>query len=288
MPVAAVLGWPLAHTSSPALHGAAYRAAGLVGWRYEARPTPPGGLAAALAEVRSGALAGVNLTTPHKRAAVPLLDRLDGPAAELGAVNTVVADGGLLAGANTDVGGGLWALRAQLGLAGPAWAGDGPAVLLGSGGVALALGLAWRALAGLRAEAGLPTCPLTVAGRDQARAAAVAALAGPGATTIAFDQAGQAVAGATVLIQATTLTARGQAVPGQDRLSSGARVLECNYGPGTGGLVAAARAAGAAAVDGLGMLLAQAAEAVELMTGAGADRAAMAAAVGLAWPVPFG
>ncbi len=80
MPVAAVLGWPLAHTSSPALHTAAYLAAGpaLAGWRYEARPTRPERLAAALAEVRDGTLAGVNLTTPHKRAA-------------LGAVNTVVA-----------------------------------------------------------------------------------------------------------------------------------------------------------------------------------------------------
>jgi shikimate dehydrogenase len=287
MPVAAVLGWPLAHTSSPALHGAAYRAAGLAGWRYEARPTRPEGLAAALAEVRAGALAGVNLTTPHKQAAVALLDRLDGPAAELGAVNTVVAEGGALVGANTDVGGALWALRAQLGLGGPDWQGAGPAVLLGTGGVALAVALAWRLLAELRAEAGLVTSPLTVAGRDRGRAAAVAALAGPGAVTIAFDQAGPAVAAATVLVQATTLTARGQAVPGQDHLDPGARVLECNYGAGSGGLVAAAGAAGARAVDGLGMLLAQAAEAVELITGVEADRGAMAAAVGLAWPQPF-
>jgi shikimate 5-dehydrogenase len=96
-----------------------------------------------------------------------------------------------------------------------------------------------------------------------------------------------------VVVQATTLTATGRPVPGQDRLRPGCAVLDCNYGPsaggeaaaGPGGLVAAARAAGATvAADGVGMLLAQAAEAVTLMTGAEPDRAAMAAAVGLAWP----
>jgi shikimate dehydrogenase len=286
MPVAAVLGWPLAHTLSPALHTAAYRAAGLDRWSYEARPTPPDGLAAALAEVRSGALAGVNLTVPHKQAAVALLDELAGPAAELGAVNTVVARQGRgLLGFNTDVPGGLWALATQLGLDGPAWPGDGPAVLLGTGGVALAMALAWRLLAELRAGSGLPTAPLTVAGRDLGRAAAVAAHAGEGAATVAFDQAADVVASAVVVIQATTLTATGRPVPGQDRLRPGCFVLDCNYGTSTGGaLVAAASAAGAAvAVDGVGMLLAQAAEAFTLMTGAPPDRAAMAAAVGLPW-----
>jgi shikimate dehydrogenase len=285
MPVAAVLGWPLAHTSSPALHTAAYRAAGLTGWRYEARPTRPEDLQATLERVRTGELAGVNLTTPHKRAAVPLMDLLVAPAAELGAVNTVTARPGQgMRGCNTDVPGGLWALTEQLGLDGPAWPGDGPAVLLGTGGAALAMAAAWRSLAERRAPAGLATAPLTVAGRDPGRAAAVAALAGPGATTVAFDRAADAVTTAAVLIQATTLTAAGRPVPGQDRLRPGCLVLDCNYGPAAGGLVAAARAAGGTAVDGTGMLLAQAAEAVTLMTGVQPDRAAMAAAVGLPWP----
>jgi shikimate dehydrogenase len=290
VPVAAVLGWPLAHTSSPALHTAAYRAAGLTGWRYEARPTRPQELAAALAEVASGALAGVNLTTPHKLAAVPLLDELSATAAAVGAVNTVVPrDRGGLLGHNTDVAGGLWALRAQLGLDGAGWDGAGRAVLLGTGGVARARAAAWRRLAGLRAGAGLATAPLTVAGRDLGRAAAVAALAGGGGDqVVAFDRAAGLVASAAVVVQATTLTASGRPVPGQDRLRPGCAVLDCNYGQapaGPGGLVAAARAAGAAAAaDGVGMLLAQAAEAVTLMTGVVPDRAAMAAAVGLAWP----
>jgi shikimate 5-dehydrogenase len=286
MPVAAVLGWPLTHTLSPPLHNAAYRAAGLRGWRYEARPTPPPALADAVADLRAGRLAGANLTTPHKRAVVPLLDRLEDLAAELGAVNTVYVDpGGALAGANTDVPGVRWALGTELGLDGPGWDGRGAAVLLGTGGVALAVACAWRGLSADRAAAGLATAPLTVVGRDRGRAEAVAALAGPGASTAGFGAAGDAVAGARVLVQATTLTASGDPVPGQDRLAAGCAVLDLNYGPKAGVLVDAARAAGAAAAaDGLGMLIAQAAEAVVRHTGVVPDVAAMAAAVGRDWP----
>ena len=284
MPVAAVLGWPLPHTLSPRLHQAAYRAAGLDDWRYLARPTPPEELAAALHEVRTGRLAGVNLTTPHKQAAVPLLDALEPPADALGAVNTVwLRDG--LTGGNTDVAGSLWALQRQLGLGDEGWDGRGPALLLGTGGVALAVALAWARLAEARARRGLETCPLTVAGRRPERAAQVAAHAGAGTATVAWAGAAEAVAAATVVLQATTLTARGEPVPGQDRLRPGAHVLDLNYGPSSQGLVDAARRAGAAAAaDGLGMLCAQAAEAVTRMTGVQPDFAAMAAAVDLDLP----
>ena len=285
MPVAAVLGWPLAHTLSPALHQAAYRAAGLEGWIYLARPTRPEELAAALAEVRAGALAGVNLTAPHKQAAVALVDELERPADRLGAVNTVVARDGRLVGGNTDVAGALWALGSQLGLGDARWDGTRPAVLLGSGGVAAAVAFAWSLLAGARRDQGLAAAPLTVAGRDPERAGVVARLAGADARPAAWAGAADLVEGAGVLLQATTLTARGEPVPGQDRLVPAARVLDCNYGPSSQGLVAAARAAGAAvAVDGLGMLCAQAAGAVAKIAGIRPDRVAMAAAVGLDWP----
>ena len=184
MPVAAVLGWPLAHTLSPALHQAAYRAAGLDGWTYLARPTRPEDLAAALDEVRSGALAGVNLTTPHKQAAAALVDLLERPADRLGAVNTVFVREGRLVGGNTDVAGAVWALGSQLALRDSRWPGAGPAVLLGTGGVALAVAFAWGRLAAARRHQGLPVAPLQVAGRDAARAAAVAGLAGPGARAV--------------------------------------------------------------------------------------------------------
>jgi len=313
VPTAAVLGWPLEHTRSPELHQAAYRAAGLKGWTYRARPTRPEELPGVLDEVRAGALAGVNLTTPHKRAVVPLLDELEPPAGELGAVNTVWRAGGpalaparpdggpalaparlvggpalapaRLVGGNTDVAGALWALELQLGLAGSGWSGEGPALLLGTGGVALAAALAWARLSAARRRQGLSTSPLAVAGRSLDRAALIASHAGPGATTIGWDRAADAVAAAEVLVQATTLTATGEPVPGQDRLRRGARVLDLNYGPAARGLVRAAGLAGAAAaVDGLGMLCAQAAAAVTLIAGIQADVTAMAAAVGLELP----
>jgi shikimate dehydrogenase len=287
VPVAAVLGWPLAHTLSPALHQAAYRAAGLDGWTYQARPTRPEELAAALAEVRAGTLAGVNLTSPHKQPAAALVDLLEPPADRLGAVNTVFVAEGRLVGGNTDVAGAVWALGSQLALRDHRWPGAGPAVLLGTGGVALAVAFAWSRLVEARRNQGLAAVPLTVAGRDPGRAAAVAGLAGPGARPAAWADAAELVAAADVVVQATTLTARGQPIPGQDRLRPGVRVLDCNYGPGSQGLVEAARAAGAAAAaDGLGMLCAQAAGAVVKIARVRPDLDAMAAAVGLPWPAP--
>jgi shikimate dehydrogenase len=287
VPVAAVLGWPLAHTLSPDLHQAAYRAAGLDGWSYEARPTRPEDLAAALEEVRAGRLAGVNLTTPHKQPAAALVDVLERPADQLGAVNTVFVREGRLLGANTDVAGAVWALGSQLGLRDGRWPGTGPAVLLGTGGVALAVAFAWSRLATARRHQGLPVAPLRVAGRDAANAAAVVGLAGPGAEAVDWADAAELVAGADVIVQATTLTARGEPVPGQGRLRRGVRVLDCNYGPASQGLVEAARGAGAAAAaDGLGMLCAQAAGAVVKIARVRPDLDAMAAAVGLPWPAP--
>jgi shikimate dehydrogenase len=286
VPVAAVVGWPLAHTLSPALHQAAYRAAGLDGWSYEARPTRPEDLAAVLEEVRAGGLAGVNLTTPHKQPAAALVDVLEGPADRLGAVNTVFVREGRLVGANTDVAGAVWALGSQLGLRDHRWTGTGPAVLLGTGGVALAVAFAWSRLAEARRHQGLPAPPLQVAGRTAANAA-VAGLAGPGARAVDWADAADLVAAADVVVQATTLTARGEPIPGQGRLRPGVRVLDCNYGPSGQGLVTAARAAGAAAAtDGLGMLCAQAAGAVVKIARVRPDLDAMAAAVGLPWPAP--
>jgi shikimate 5-dehydrogenase len=160
-------------------------------------------------------------------------------------------------------------------------------VLLGTGGVALAVAFAWGQLAKARRHQGLPVPPLQVAGRDAGWAAAVAGLAGPGAQPVGWEGVAELVAAADVLLQATTLTARGQPVPGQDRLRPGVRVLDCNYGPASQGLVTAARAArAAAAADGLGMLCAQAAGAVVKIARVRPDLDAMAAAVGLPWPAP--
>ncbi len=107
---AAVLGSPIAHSLSPVLHRAAYRALGLTGWTYqaiecdEAAPARPAGAAAA----RTGP--GLSLTMPLKRAVLPLLDHTEPLAAEVGAANTVVFAAGRRHGHNTDVPGMIAAL----------------------------------------------------------------------------------------------------------------------------------------------------------------------------------
>ncbi|HTF59213.1 MAG TPA: hypothetical protein VK713_04790 [Actinomycetes bacterium] len=181
----------------------------------------------------------------------------------------------------------MWALGSQLGLRDHRWPGTGPVVLLGTGGVALAAAFAWSRVVTARRHQGLPVPPLRVAGRDLGRAAAVAGLAGGDGLAADWAEAAELVAAADVVVQATTLTARGEPGPGQDRLRPGVRVLDCNYGPDSQGLVSAAREAGAAAAaDGLGMLCAQAAGAVVKIAQVRPDLDAMAAAVGLPWPAP--
>jgi sugar/nucleoside kinase (ribokinase family) len=134
----------------------------------------------------------------------------------------------------------------------------------------------------------LPLCDLVLPGMDEAELLVdEAENRAKGIVEEARAQAAELVAAAEVVLQATTLTAGGEPVPGQDRLRPGVRVLDCNYGPASQGLVTAARAAGAAAAaDGLGMLCAQAAGAVAKIARVRPDLEAMAAAVGLPWPAP--
>ena len=86
-----LLGYPLGHSVSPAMHNAAFRALGLDG-RYDALPTPPERLAETVAGLRAAGYRGVNVTIPHKQAVMPLLDELSDAARVIGAVNTIVVD----------------------------------------------------------------------------------------------------------------------------------------------------------------------------------------------------
>lgn len=160
----AVLGHPIGHSLSPVLHNAAFRAVGLP-WTYERRDVPPAELPAALAALRADPTwAGVNLTIPHKEAALALLDRVDPAARRVGAVNTVVReDGGILVGYNTD---GIGFLRdlEEHGLPPSRLAGH-RALVLGAGGAA-------RAVAFALAEAGMT---LVIANRTVRRAEELAA-----------------------------------------------------------------------------------------------------------------
>ena len=128
-----LIGWPVEHSVSPAMHNAAFDALGLR-WRYTLLPTPPGKVKAALAELRAQGYRGANVTVPHKRAVMPHLDEITGAARAIGAVNTIVARAGRLIGHNTDGDGFLTALRE----AGFEPAGR-PALVLGAGGAARAV-----------------------------------------------------------------------------------------------------------------------------------------------------
>ncbi|MDO8562542.1 MAG: shikimate dehydrogenase, partial [Candidatus Limnocylindria bacterium] len=101
MSVAYLLGHPVAHSLSPAMHNAAFRALGMA-HRYEALDVAPEALAAAVGRLRAPDVLGANVTVPHKERIMALLDTVAGEAREIGAVNTVLRADGRLTGHNTD------------------------------------------------------------------------------------------------------------------------------------------------------------------------------------------
>ncbi|WP_328832017.1 shikimate dehydrogenase [Thermaurantiacus tibetensis] len=246
--VAGVMGWPVAHSLSPVIHRFWLDAAGVDG-DYVRLPVRPEALGAALRALPALGFSGVNLTVPHKVAALAHLDRLEEGARRVGAANivTVGADGSL-AGDNSDVAGAAEAL-AQVG-AGP----GRPAAVLGSGGAARA---ALAALAGLGVE------EVRLVARDAERAGALAQALAPGARLFALEAAGEAFAGALV-VNATSLGMRGgPAVPEAllAALEAAAGLFDMVYAPLETPFLVRARALGLPAVDGLVMLVGQAAAA---------------------------
>jgi shikimate-5-dehydrogenase len=260
---AAVLGSPIGHSLSPALHRAAYAALGLDGWSYDAIECDEAGLPALL-ERCGPDWAGLSLTMPLKRAVLPLLDHTD-PVAELtGGANTVVFRAGARHGYNTDVAGLVTALEG----AGVSARGAG-AVILGAGATACS------ALAAL-AELGLRR--VSVALRDPARAAGLLAVASRLDLDVSLCPYGKNNLGDGAELLLSTVPATG-ADGYAGRLSRLGRppriVLDVVYHPWPTPLAAAAQAAGLIVVSGFEMLLYQAARQVELMTGRDAPVPAM-------------
>lgn len=136
MKLVGLIGYPVAHSLSPAIHRAAFASRGL-DWSYDLLEVEPAQVPAMLEELRLPQWAGVNVTLPHKVAVIETLDSLDGTASASGAVNTIVNQEGHLHGLNTDIAGFTRDL-AGLGIE----AGDRPALLLGAGGAARAAALA--------------------------------------------------------------------------------------------------------------------------------------------------
>jgi shikimate dehydrogenase len=135
----ALIGHPVGHSLSPAMHNASFAADGL-DYLYVALDVAPGDLPAAVAGLRAVNVRGFNVTMPHKRAILPLLDGVDEGSRVSGAVNTVVTEGSGLRGYNTD-GGGLVEACEEAGVE----ISGRRALLLGAGGAAAAIALAFGA-----------------------------------------------------------------------------------------------------------------------------------------------
>lgn len=254
---ACVMGWPVAHSLSPALHGYWLKAHGIAG-EYTRVAVRPDDLPAALARLKNEAWRGCNLTIPLKETAIPLMDRIDETARRIGAVNTIVVENGALAGFNTDGFGFIENLRAAV----PGFdAKAGPAVVLGAGGAA-------RAIVDALNAAGAPE--IRLANRSLDRARALARSLGGAIEPVPWERRAAALDGAALVVNATSLGMDTNPLLELDlaRLPKTAVVNDIVYAPLETALLTAAKARGNRIVDGLGMLLHQGRPGFQLWFGA--------------------
>lgn len=253
-----LLGYPLGHTLSPAMHQAALDHFGLDG-TYMALPVPPERLSGAIAGVRAWRLPGLNVTVPHKEAVIPLLDGLTPQARELGAVNTLYWEGDRLWGDNTDYAGFKESLPPL------EWA-HTPVTVLGAGGSARAVVAALRDL-------GVPLIRLVARRSEQARAIRDALLGGRASELLTFEDGklAAALAATELLVNTTPVGMDGASSPlpasAIAALPDHAWVYDLIYNPAETPLLAAARARGLQTRNGLEMLVGQAAHAFFRWTG---------------------
>jgi len=255
-PRACVIGSPVGHSRSPAIHGYWLNQLGLPG-RYDSCEVSGDGLRDFVASIGQNGLRGCNVTVPHKIAVLDLVDHVTAVAREIGAANTLwIEDDGVHA-TNTDVTGFMTHLAASA----PDWnAGSGPAVVIGAGGAARAI------VYGLR-EAGVPE--IRVVNRTVEKAAALLSDFGSAVTPIPFGELDLAARDARLLVNTSSLGMTGQPPLniGLSPLSAGCVVADIVYAPLETELLRAARGRGLTAVDGLGMLLHQAVPGFELWFG---------------------
>jgi shikimate dehydrogenase len=256
-----VVGYPIAHSISPAIHQAALDALGIDA-RYERWEVAPADLASWASALRAPDVLGGNVTVPHKQAIMPLLDELAPTARDIGAVNTIVKVENRLVGENTDAGGFRQALR-EVGYVPE----GGSAVMLGAGGAARAVGHAL-------VSGGIEVLVIVNRGVDRAQTLA-ADLAARGATAGRVHALGLDapeldtwLAECELLVNTTSVGMRpGERLLQPDQVPSQALVVDIIYNPPRTGLLMDAAARGARTLNGLPMLVHQAALAFELWTG---------------------
>ncbi|RLK03651.1 shikimate dehydrogenase [Ruegeria conchae] len=248
IPLAGVIGHPVAHSRSPKLHGHWLKTYGLAG-HYIPMDVAPADLETVLHTLPKAGFVGANVTVPHKEAALRLADHVSDRASVIGAANTLVfREDGSIHADNTDGYGFMANLRAGA----PDWnPADGPAVVFGAGGAA-------RAVLQALAEAGVPEILLT--NRTRTRADHLKEEFGQRITVVDWVQAGNVIENAELVVNTTSLGMQGQPelrVP-LDGLQPGAVVTDLVYAPLQTRLLQQAEEAGCTTVDGLGMLLHQA------------------------------
>ncbi len=272
IPLAGVVGSPVAHSRSPALHGHWLRRYGLAG-HYVPIDITQADLAELLRILPRLGFVGVNVTIPHKETVLALADIVTDRAALIGAANTIIfrKDGKIHAD-NTDGAGFIANLRQHA----PDWVpAAGPAAVFGAGGAA-------RAVVAALLEVGVPE--VRVANRTRPRSEALRSDFGARVTVTDWVQAANMLDGATCVVNTTSLGMVGKPefrAP-LDGLSSQALVTDLVYTPLRTAFLDAAAARGCRTVDGLGMLLHQAAPGFERWFGKRpeVDEAARAAALG--------
>jgi shikimate dehydrogenase len=254
-----LVGYPVEHSVSPAMHNACFKALGL-DYEYRLAPVEPGGLAKFMGgAMRRRRVRGCNVTIPYKVEVMEYLDEVDEAAEAIGAVNTIVNDDGKLRGYNTDYIGGVKALEEEYGDLD-----DAGVVVLGAGGAARALAY------GL----GQKTHSVTVLNRDPGRAEAlVNRLNGGSRASLnhgSLDELGDHIGSADILVNATPLGMSpyaDQTPAPMKLLHRGLLVYDLVYNPVKTRLLREAETVGARTLSGLKMLVYQGAEAFKLWTG---------------------
>jgi shikimate dehydrogenase len=247
-----LIGWPVEHSVSPAMHNAAFEVLGLP-WHYKLLPTPADQVKAVLTSLKAQRYRGANVTVPHKQGVISYLDEITDDAQAIGAVNTILIQKGKLVGHNTDGDGFLAALRE--GGFEPA---DRQALVLGAGGAA-------RAVVHALGKSG---CAVTIHNRTAQRAEK---LAHDMQVSVAADLSGLDLDRFDLLVNSTSVGMW----PGIDAspwpeslpLPPHWTVYDLVYNPAETQLLIQAEALGARPIGGLGMLVHQGALAFELWTG---------------------
>ncbi|KQU62670.1 shikimate dehydrogenase [Aminobacter sp. DSM 101952] len=241
-----VCGHPIAHSRSPLIHGHWLKSYGIDG-SYTAIDVAPADFAAFLGGLAAAGLRGGNVTIPHKEAAFAAVQRRDEAAEQIGAVNTLWFEDGVLWGGNTDA----YGFAANLDHLAPGWAEGDVAVVLGAGGASRAIihALQQRGFKDIR-----------IVNRTVARAEQLAGQFGTGVTAHPPAATPELLGDASLLVNTTALGMHGnEGLPADPATLPGhAIVTDIVYVPLETPLLAAARALGLKTVDGLGMLLHQA------------------------------